>query len=551
MAANHIPTMITPPRSGFASVRAPAVADVQIDGQALTIADVLSVGREKARVVLWPGTRRRMQDSRRLKVETIARGVPIYGVTTGFGDSAHRQISASKAPALQRNMLRFLGCGTGPTTSPQITRMAMVLRANCLAKGNSGVRVELLERLLILLNEDVVPLVPERGSCGASGDLIPLSYVGRMLVGETDVLHRGRVRPARAVLADLGLDALEVEAKEGLAMTNGTSFTSAFACHAVGEAQRLADIADLLTALACEALLGNRGHFNAFLFDEAKPHPGAVHSAANIRRVLVGSELALDSEELLATHPAGIDFVELDRQVQDRYSIRCAPHVTGVLRDTLAAAEQWLSVEINASDDNPLFDTVRGRVHSGGNFYAGHVGQAMDSLKVAVAGLCDLMDRQLQLLVDEKFSARLTPNLIPRMGPDDPEAGLHHGFKGMQLCCSAMTAEALKLSNPATIHSRSTEAHNQDKVSMATIAARDARTIVELAEAVAAIHLIATVQAIELRGARRAGAVARAVHALVRDRIRALDCDRVLDADIQSATELMRTSDFRALARLR
>ena len=177
--------------------------------------------------------------------------------------------------------------------------------------------------------------------------------------------------------------------------------------------------------------------------------------------------------------------------MQDKYSIRCAPHITGALRDTLEWVEKWVAIEINSSDDNPLFDAGAGRVQSGGNFYGSHITQAMDSLKVALANMADLFDRQLELIVDEKFNAGLTPNLIPYFDPTDPEAGLHHGFKGMQLSCSALTAEALKLCNPASIHSRSTEAHNQDKVSMGTIAARDARTIVEILQHIAAIHLIA------------------------------------------------------------
>jgi phenylalanine ammonia-lyase len=530
--------------------RPTSVNSVQLDGCSLQITDAVSVGRDLVPVGVASSARDRIEASRQLMVQMIARDIPIYGVTTGFGDSAHRQISATKVAALQQNMIRFLGCGTGPIATSEVTRTAMTLRANCLAKGHSGIRHELLDRLLLMLNADVVPQIPERGSCGASGDLIPLSYIARMLTGEVAVLHAGKVRPAKEVLAELGLEPLKLEAKEGLAITNGTSFTSAFACLAVDNAQRLADISDVLTALSCEALLGNRGHFNAFLFDEAKPHPGIVHSAANIRRILERSELALDNEEHFAAHPTDVHFVELHRQVQDRYSIRCAPHITGVLRDTLSWCVQWLTVEINASDDNPLFDVGSGRVQSGGNFYAGHVGQAMDSLKVAVASLCDLMDRQLQLLVDEKFSMGLTPNLIPRMAHDHMEAGLHHGFKGMQLCCSAMTAEALKLSNPATIHSRSTEAHNQDKVSMGTIAARDARTIVEIAEAVAAIHLIAVVQAIELRGVERAGTVAQEVHALVRERVPTLGKDRVFDGDIQAMIELMRGTRMREIASL-
>jgi histidine ammonia-lyase/phenylalanine ammonia-lyase len=423
----------------------------------------------------------------------------------------------------------------------------MLLRANCLAKGNSGVRVEVVERLLDLLNNDVLPLIPERGSCGASGDLVPLSYVGRALMGETRVAFDGETQGASGVLRQLGLEPLVLEAKEGLALTNGTSYMTAFACLAVGAAHDLADLTDLLTAMASESLLGNRGHFNAFLFD-AKPHPGMVQSARNIRTLLADSRLALDSEEIAASRLDGADFVELERHVQDRYSIRCAPHVTGVLRDVLAWVEQWVTTEINSSDDNPLFNVEGHRAESGGNFYGGHMGQAMDSLKVALANLCDLIDRQLELVVDEKFNAGLTANLIRRFEASDPEAGLHHGFKGMQLCCSAMTAEAMKLCNPATIHSRSTECHNQDKVSMGSIAARDARTIVELAQNIAAIHLIACCQALELRGVEGCSPRTRAAFELVRERVAFLDEDRYLDEDIAATVELISTGAFSELA---
>jgi histidine ammonia-lyase/phenylalanine ammonia-lyase len=332
-------------------------------------------------------------------------------------------------------------------------------------------------------------------------------------------------------------------------MCNGTSFTSAFACLATADARELADVADLLTGMASEALLGNRGHFNAFLFDEAKPHPGMITSARNIRDLLADSGLSLDSEEIFAGEDlAGREYVQLHRQVQDRYSIRCAPHVTGMLRDTLEWVTGWIETEINSSDDNPLFDAGGARVQSGGNFYAGHMGQAMDSLKVAVANLCDLFDRQLELLVDEKFNAGLTANLIADFSDGDPEQGLHHGFKGMQLCSSAMTAEALQMSAPATIHSRSTEAHNQDKVSMGTIAARGARSIVEIAQDVAAIHLIASCQALDLRGVEKASAGTRAAHALVRERISFMDVDRRFHDDIATAVALISSGELTATA---
>lgn len=522
---------------------------LELDGANLTIRDALDVSHGGRMVRLSERAADAVRASRSLKQSLIEQEIPIYGVTTGFGDSAHRQISPAKAGKLQQNILRFMGVGTGPLAPPEVVRVTMLLRANCLAKGNSGIRVELVERLLELLDHDVLPRIPERGSCGASGDLAPLSYVGRALVGEGRVDYAGQTREAAGVLSELRLEPLELEAKEGLALTNGTSFMTAFACLAAGAASQLADVADLLTAMASEALLGNRGHFNAFLFDQTKPHPGMVASARNIRELLAESRLALDREELFRGGLEGADFVELERRVQDRYSIRCAPHVTGVLRDVLSWVEDWVTTEINSSDDNPLFNVDGHRVESGGNFYGGHMGQAMDSLKVALANLCDLIDRQLELVVDEKFNAGLTANLIPRFDSSHPEAGLHHGFKGMQLCCSAMTAEAMKLSNPATIHSRSTECHNQDKVSMGSIAARDARTIVELAENVAAIHLIACAQALELRGVDLCSPRTRAAFELVRGRVAFVDRDRQLDEDIAATVDLIRSGAVSELAR--
>jgi phenylalanine ammonia-lyase len=511
---------------------------LDLDGASLTIKDAARLARHGGRVTLAPDAARRISTTRELKHDLIAREIPIYGVTTGFGDSAHRQIAPEKAARLQQNMLRFLGAGTGQIASPEVTRATMLFRANCLAKGNSGVRLELVERLLELLNHDVLPLIPERGSCGASGDLIPLSYVGRTLAGETEVLYEGELREAADVLDELGFEPLELEAKEGLALTNGTSFMSAFAVLTVTDARELAFVADLCTAMASQALMGNRGHFNAFLF-EAKPHPGIVASAANIRALLDGSQLTHDAEEVVPLDGAG--FRELARSVQDKYSIRCAPHITGALRDTLEWVERWVAIEINSSYDNPLFDAGAGRVQSGGNFYGSHITQAMDALKIALANMADLFDRQLELVVDEKFNAGLTPNLIPYFPADHPEAGLHHGFKGMQLSCSALTAEALKLCNPASIHSRSTEAHNQDKVSMGTIAARDARSIVEILQHIAAIHLITICQALELRGVEQASPKAREAFAMIRARVPFLDADRRMDRDIEAVVELIRS----------
>ncbi|TCJ14830.1 aromatic amino acid lyase [Rubrobacter taiwanensis] len=522
-------------------------AKFELDGRTLTVEDVVNIARRLKNVecVLSGEALERIEASRALKQELISEELPIYGVTTGFGDSAHRQISSRKTAELQRNILRFMGCGTGRISPPEVARATILLRVNCLARGNSGVRRELVELMLAFLRHDIVPLIPERGSCGASGDLVPLSYVGSALTGHGEVLYGGEVRDVKEVLEELGLEPLELEAKEGLAITNGTSFMSAYAALAVWDSMELAFVADVGTAMASEALLGNRAHFDAFIH-ENKPHPGQVKSAGLIRELLAGSELSKEIDQILSGNGLGDrGYRELERNIQDKYSIRCAPHVTGVLRDTLTWVKKWVETEINSSDDNPLFDATGRTVHSGGNFYGGHVVQAMDSLKIALANVADLLDRQLELLVDEKFNNGLTPNLIPRLTPDDPRAGLHHGFKGMQLACSSMVAEACRLSGPVSVHSRSTEAHNQDKVSMGSIAARDARTIVELAQNVAAIHLIAACQALDLRGPEGMSPKTRAAYGKIRERVPFLSGDRRMERDIKEVVELIRSGRIR------
>lgn len=519
--------------------RAPRPSDrLLIDGHHLTIAQTAVVARDDLRptVGIADDAVVRMNSSLKLKRDLVAAGTPIYGVTAGFGDSNTRQIHGDKSADLQRNLLRFLNCGIGAAASPQITRATLLVRANCLARGHSAIRPQVVELLLECLNNDILPIIPERGSVGASGDLVPLSYVARMLTGEGPVTLCGVQMPAAEALASVGLDPVVLEAKEGLALVNGTSFMSAFAALAVHDAERLAAVAELCTALASQALGGNPEHFDDFLFQQ-KPHEGVLASAANLRALLEGhDDLPEDDAAWLSE-----GFRRLSRPLQDRYSIRCAPHVIGALRDTVTWAKDLLTVEINSANDNPLFDHAGGAVRNGGNFYGSHVGIAMDALKTAVASVGDLLDRQLALVVDEKFNNGLTPNLIARVDPQDWEAGLHHGFKGMQIAASALVAEALRWTMPATSFSRSTESHNQDKVSMGTIAARDARSVVELIEEVAAIHLLSACQAVELRGTDRLSPRTGEAHALVRRHSAFVDRDRPLAVDLAMTTTLLRS----------
>ena len=517
-------------------------AAVRLDGSHLTLEQVVAVARADTPVALAgePSVRAAIEASRALNLDFIATGIPMYGITTGFGDSVHRQIAPDKAWELQRHLVDTLGNGTGPSLPLDAARAVVLIRANNLARGHSGVRVALIERLLDLLNAGITPLIPEEGSVGASGDLVPLSYVAGAVTGVRPVRHRGEIVEAAAALRSAGIEPIVLEPKEGLGLVNGTAFMTAIAALAAVDAGRLARLADVCTAMTVEVLHAISGAFDPFLHDVAKPHRGQVRSAAAIRSLLDGSTLARRYEQQIAAAGA-IEggYRELAVKIQDNYSIRCAPHFIGVLWDTLDWVERWLDTEINSSNDNPLFDVAAGAVLSGGNFSGGHVALAADALKIAVASVGDLLDRQLELIVDEKFNRGLTPNLIARLPAGHAEEGLNHGFKGMQLACSSLTAEALSRCTPLTAFSRSTECHNQDKVSMGATAARSLRDVVALVEKVAVIQLIALCQAADLRGADGLGRT-RVVYDRVRSVVPFMTTDRPMAADIAAVLGQLR-----------
>ena len=521
---------------------------LDIDGSSLTLEAIREVARHGMEVALSPSPRvlERIERSHELKDALLERGAPIYGVTTGVGASVDRQVALDRAARMQRNLVRKCGCGSGPILPADATRAAILIRANCLAKGNSGVRRVIVDRLLDLLNLDLLPRIPEQGSLGASGDLVPGSYIAAALIGERDVVHRGEVLPAGEAWARCELEPIRLETKEGLALLNGTMITSGIGALAVLDAERLALLADVCTAMSLEALLGLTSPYDAFL-QRVKPHPGVARSVGRTLHLLEGSALVRDYQAVVAAvepmTPAGHRRLEV--RIQDNYSVRCAPHCTGALDDTLEWARRWVEIEVNSSNDNPLFEIETGRAHSGGNFSGFHLGLAMDALKIAVASVVDQIDRQLALLVDERFSNGLPGNLTPVRPEQDPEHGIHHGFKGVQLAMSALAAEAQQRSMPMTVFSRSTEWHNQDKVSMATTAARQARDVVEIAERCAAMHLLACCQAADLRGAERLGRT-RMVYDRVREVSAPLDHDRELEADIARVVERLLAGELLA-----
>ncbi len=445
--------------------------------------------------------------------QALESGQPIYGVTTGFGGACGLRLSADQSSELGANLLRYHGIGVGnPLPVPEI-RAAILARIVCLAQGYSGVSLALLRQLAALLNAGITPVVPSCGSVGASGDLTPMSYIAAVLAGEREAFYEGRRMPASQALALAGIEPYRLGPKEALSMVNGTSVMTGVALLALRRSRSILRAATLATAFSVHAMAGHPRHFHPTL-SQARPHAGQVQTAARLASLLVATGDVSESQE-----PAAL---------QDPYSLRCSPHVLGVLEDTLDWATRWVEIEANGVSDNPLFEPDTGELLTGGNFYGGHIALAMDALKTAVASVADLCDRQVAHLVDSRFSRGLPLGLT---GAEPATRMLHHGYKASQISASALTAEALKLTVPATSFSRSTELHNQDKVSMGTIAARDAASVAELAAAVVAIHLAAAAQGAELRGgvesrpalAQALPALRRVVEFLVQDR--PLDCE--------------------------
>jgi histidine ammonia-lyase len=389
--------------------------------------------------------------------------------------------------------------------------------------------MELLRFIDFFIQHAIVPLIPQEGSVGASGDLTPLSYLAGALIGERQVMYQGKVRPSIEVLAELGKQPYQFRPKEAIAIMNGTAVMNAVAALAFSRAEYLADLACRITAMNSIALKGNVYHFNRRLF-ELKPHPGQALAAEKIRDSLP-----------VETHSS----VNPPARIQDNYSIRCAPHVIGLLYDMSGTLRNYIETEMNSANDNPLIDPETQSVYHGGHFYGGHICFAMDSLKNIVANLADLIDRQLALLVDAKYNRGLPPNLTGTRN----NLSCNHGFKAVQIAASAWTAEALKSSMPMSIFSRSTECHNQDKVSMGTIAARDCVRINKLTAQVMAASLLAAFQAIDIRlkkgelTMQNLGQAEKTYHEIA-GFFSPLEDDRPLENDLRKTLELIESRYF-------
>ncbi len=499
---------------------APAISShsdaLRVGTDPITIEEIVAVARGHRGVALdtSPAFLARITASREALEDRLGKDGAVYGVTTGVGASVTNEIPAALRDTMPQNLFRFHGCGTGAILEDEAAAAVVVIRLISLACGQSGVRLELIERLAAMVNLRLLPQIPSEGSVGASGDLTPLSYLAALVSGEREASLAGGVMPASEALQRCGLEPLQLAPKESLALMNGTSVMTALASIGHYRAMRLSRLCAAITAMACDVTHGNPEHFDARLLG-AKPHPGQVRCGAWIRSDLTSKR---------NTKPA---------RLQDRYSLRCAPHVIGALIDALEFSRNSLEIEINGVDDNPIISDDGAILH-GGNFYGGHVAMACDLLKTAVANTADLLDRQLVLLCVPETSDGLPANLVAS------DEVVHHGFKAMQISASALTAEALKGTMPASAFSRSTESHNQDKVSMGTIAARDFLRVTELSETVAAIALLAVCQAVDLRGAENVGPRAKTLHTAVRNTIPSVTEDRRQDHDIEAVLTMHR-----------
>ncbi|MGL6259494.1 HAL/PAL/TAL family ammonia-lyase [Vibrio sp. WXL210] len=503
--------------------------------QPITIEDINAIAAGNAKAVLnsEPAYLDLIENSVTFLERLLREDGDIYGVTTGYGDSCTVQIPDHLVEALPLQLTRFHGCGLGKYFDPQESRAIVAARLASLSIGKSGVSGELLHGLTHLLEHNIMPQIPEEGSVGASGDLTPLSYVAAALIGEREVTYNGQVMPAKQALQLTGMTPITLRPKEGLALMNGTAVMTAIACLNWQRASYLAEMATRITSMTTLAMQGNAFHYDERLH-AVKPHPGQVLCARRLREDLAAERPPRNSDRL-----------------QDRYSLRCAPHVIGVLEDTLTWTRQLIETELNSANDNPIIDGENETVLHGGHFYGGHIAMAMDSLKTAVANVADLLDRQLAQLCDYKFNNGLPYNLT---GAGEDILPISHGFKAVQIGVSSWTAEALKNTMPASVFSRSTESHNQDKVSMGTIASRDCRRIIELTEQVTAACLFASVQGVELRlnanqleSASLSAAISTTIQE-VREISPFLEGDRPLEAELRQCVAMLGQRQFTGYA---
>jgi len=480
------------------------------------------------------GAKNRVTQSQAHLYGLLEKRIPIYGVTTGFGDSCFRVIPPEKSEELQRNLIAYLSCGTGPKLPELASRATILIRLKSFCRGYSGVSLELIERMKLFLERGWTPVVPREGSLGASGDLIPLAYLARALMGEGSLEIEGKVVSAKEAHAAAGIAPYCLKPKEGLALVNGTSAMAGLCLVNLSHATFLSELATLTSSWLCLALRGKLEAFSEVVNEKAKNHPGQAIVARRIRGLLADEKYAPKRGQDVA-----IESRHTEELIQDRYSLRCSPQILGPVVETIELAEGWLETEINSTSDNPLIDED-GSLWMGGNFYGGYLGHGMDYLKISLAHMADLIDRQLTMLIDEKSNRGLPPNLADWDALPEEDRFLHHGLKGLHQAVNAITSEILARATPNTIFSRSSESHNQDKVSLGMSAAVQCSEMIEPLYTIQAMHLTCLAQALDLRGVHLQGETSRSVYNWVREVIPRISRDTSLGDQIGVLAEKLK-----------
>ncbi len=496
---------------------------MQLNGQALTLPEIAAVALGDATVEVSPSARPRLLASRKVIEDIIARDAVVYGVTTGFGKLSDVCVPHGELRELQLNLVRSHACGIGPPLSEAEARAMMLLRANVLALGLSGIRPGIIEMLCEMLNRRLYPVVPEKGSVGASGDLAPLAHLALSLIGEGEAFFQGERMESREALRRAGLEPQHLEAKEGLALLNGTQAMHAVGGLAVFRAKRLSRLADVSGAMSLEALKGTPAAFDLRLQD-ARPHPGQKAVAKHLLSLLEGSEIR-------QSH------LKNDPRVQDAYSLRCMPQVHGAVRGALSHCEGVLIVESGSATDNPLVFAESGDVISGGNFHGAPLALAFDYVAIAVTDLISISERRIERLVNPDMNEGL-PAFLAR------HPGTQSGFMIAHVAAAALLNEAKVLAHPASIDNVPTSGGKEDHVSMGMTSALKLRSIVDLAENLLAIELLAGGEALEHRRPLKAGAGVERAFAVLRKIAPPLTQDRSLSGDIARVAAAVRRGEF-------
>jgi histidine ammonia-lyase len=496
--------------------------EIPIDGDHLTLEQIEAIALRNTRVVLAPSAMKKIENSRSVIEDILQKHQTVYGVNTGFGKLSDIKISNDKVNELQLNLIRSHSAGVGLPYSIPATRAIMLLRANVLVKGNSGVRPEVIHLLLEMLNRQVHPVIPSKGSVGASGDLAPLSHLALVLVGEGHAYSGSNIVPGISALTERGLQPITLQAKEGLALINGTQAMTGVGCLSWSTLLKLSCAADIAGAMSLDVLRGTDTAFDERIVN-VRPHPGAIQVARNLRDLLTGSKIRESHRD--SAH-----------KVQDQYSLRCMPQVHGAVRDALRVGEEWLTIEINSATDNPLVFPEDRILLSGGNFHGAPMSLCLDFLATAACQLASISERRIALLMDSSQSE--LPPFLSR------ESGLHSGFMMAQVTAAALVSENKILAHPASADTIPTSANKEDHVSMGVTAALKFQQIVLNCAHVLAIELMCAAQALDLlQPLQSSTALNEALHT-IREQIPTLDQDRVLADDIEKSSALILEGDL-------